>query len=95
MLMVVLGWVLIAVASGWFAYKMYISYTSAGGTDFAMPVYDAAIYPPILAGVGLYFVLPPLGIQWPFWAFVVIALGLAVLFGVSIRIMEEVGDKEL
>jgi hypothetical protein len=42
------GAALIAVAAGWFFYKVYVAYTSAGGTDFAMPIYDAAMYPPMM-----------------------------------------------
>ena len=91
----VIGYVLLVVAVGWIGFKMYVSYNSAGGTAFAVPVYDAAIYPPILAAVGLYLVLPSFGVEWPWWAFVVAGLALVPLVVGGIRLMEEVGDKEL
>jgi hypothetical protein len=55
--MAFIGFALLGVAVIWYVRKLYVSYTSAGGTDFMMPVYDAALYPPILAAVGLYLVL--------------------------------------
>lgn len=91
----VIGCVLIVIAIGWIAYKMNVSYNSAGGTAFAVPVYDAAIYPPILAAVGLYLAAPSLGIAWPVWIYVVIGLVLIPLVVGAIKLMEEVGDKEL
>ncbi len=89
------GYALIAVAIIWFVYKMYVSYTSAGGTDFAMPVYDAALYPPIMVAVGLYLLMRSGGEPWSIWVYVVIAVLTAGLTAGLIRLMEELGDKPL
>ena len=70
----VIGYALIVISIGWIAYKMNVSYNSAGGTAFAVPVYDAAIYPPILTAVGLYLASPSMGIEWPVWIYVAIGL---------------------
>jgi|GEM_PF-1475243 len=91
----VIGYALIVIAIGWIAYKMKVSYNSAGGTAFAEPVYDAAIYPPILTGVGSYLVAPSLGLDWPVWSYIAIALVLVPLVVGAIKLMEELGDKEL
>jgi len=91
----VIGYVLFVVAAGWIAYKMNVSYNSAGGTAFAVPVYDAAIYPPILTAVGLYLVLPGFGIEWPVWAYIAIGVVLVPVIVGGIKLMEEVGDREL
>ncbi len=91
----VIGYILLVIAAGWIGYKMYVSYNSAGGTAFAVPVYDAAIYPPILAAVGLYLVMPSFGIEWSAWAYVGVGLVLIPIVAGGIRLMEEVGDKEL
>lgn len=90
-----LGYLLIGIAVGWIAYKLYVSYTSAGGTDFALPVYDAAYYPPVLLAVGLYFVLSAFQIDWSVWLYVGVWLGSAVLVGVGIKLLELLGDKPL
>lgn len=91
----VIGYVLLVVAAGWIAYKMSVSYNSAGGTAFAVPVYDAAIYPPILTAVGLYLVLPSFAIDWSVWIYIAIGLVLVPVVVGAIRLMEEVGDREL
>jgi uncharacterized membrane protein len=91
----VIGYVLLVVAAGWIAYKMSVSYNSAGGTAFAVPVYDAAIYPPILTAVGLYLVLPSFTIDWSVWIYIAIGLVLVPVVVGAIRLMEEVGDREL
>jgi len=93
--MAVIGFVLIGAAAIWFLYKLYVSYTSAGGTDFMMPVYDAALYPPILNAVGLYLVLWYFEVDWSFWIFASICLGSAVLAAGTIKLAELVGDKPL
>ena len=90
-----LGYGLLVVAVGWFLYKLYVSYSSAGGTQFELPVYDAAIYPPVLFAVGLYFVLPNFEIIWPIWAFVAVAVGFGLVAWGAIRLMEEMGDRPL
>jgi ABC-type spermidine/putrescine transport system permease subunit II len=91
----VIGYVLFVIAAGWIAYKMNVSYNSAGGTAFAVPVYDAAIYPPILTAVGLYLVLPSFGVEWPVWAYIAIGVALVPVIVGGIKLMEEVGDREL
>jgi hypothetical protein len=90
-----LGYPLIAIAVGWIAYRMHLSYTSAGGTDFVMTVYDAAFYPPVMVAGGLYFILPSFEVNWSIWTFVGIWIGLAVLVGVAIKLLEVLGDKPL
>jgi hypothetical protein len=92
---IIVGYICIAVALIWLCIKLYISYNSAGGTAGMMPVYDAAYYPPILIAFGLYWVLPSFKINWSIWIFVGIWLGVALLFAGAIRLMEELGDKEL
>ena len=91
----VIGYALLVVAAGWIAYKMSVSYNSAGGTAYAVPVYDAAIYPPILIAVGLYLILPGFDIEWSVWIYIAIGLVLIPVIAGGIRLMEEVGDKEL
>ncbi len=91
----VIGYALIVIAIGWIAYKSKVSYNSAGGTAFAEPVYDAAIYPPILVGVGLYLISPSLSLAWPVWIFIAISVGLVPIVVGVIKLMEELGDKEL
>jgi hypothetical protein len=91
----IVGYICIAVALVWLVIKLRVSYNSAGGTAGMTPVYDAAYYPPILIAFGLYWVLPTFKINWTIWVFVGIWLGLAALFAVAIRLMEELGDKEL
>lgn len=93
--MTFIGYALIAVAVGWFFYKAYVSYTSAGGTDFALPVYDAAMYPPIMGSVGLYLVMRSYEALWPMWVYVAICVGTGLLAAGIIRLMEELGDPQL
>jgi hypothetical protein len=54
-------------------------------------VNDAAIYPPILVGVGLYLI----GIAWPWWGYVAAGLGLVPVVVGALYLMQELGDKEL
>lgn len=93
--MIFFGYALIAVAALWFGYKMYVSYTSAGGTDFAVPVYDAALYPPIMVSVGAYLLMRSGGEPWSIWVYVAIAVLSAALSAGLIRLMEELGDQPL
>ena len=92
---VAIGYGLIVVAVGWMLYKVYVSYKSAGGTDFQLPVYDAAIYPPIIGTGGLDMVLRVYEVTWSPWAYVGIWLGTALLVAGAIRLFEELGDKPL
>lgn len=93
--MIVIGFAMIGVATIWFLYKLYISYTSAGGTDFAMPVFDAALYPPILCAVGLYLVLKAYEVTWSVWIYVGIWFGSTVLAVAIIKLAEHLGDREI
>lgn len=91
----ILGYVLMVAAAGWFLYKAVVSYNSAGGTDFAVPVFDAAVYPPIMTAVGLYLVLDHYEIGWSKWIYVAIWLGLTAVAVGAIKLAEEIGDKPL
>ena len=90
-----IGYLLMVIALGYFLYKLYVSYSSAGGTDFALPVYDGAIFPPVLCVVGLYLALRPYELDWSYWIYVALWLGLTILAWGAIRIGEEVGDRSL
>ncbi|NLF68227.1 MAG: hypothetical protein GX575_04140 [Candidatus Anammoximicrobium sp.] len=87
----VIGYGLLVIAVGWIVYKLNVSYNSAGGTAFEVPVNDAAIYPPILIGVGLYLI----GIAWPWWGFVAAGLVLVPVVLGGLYLLQELGDKEL
>ena len=91
----VLGCVLIAVAVLWFLRKLYISFTSAGGTDFEMPIYDAALYPPVIGVVGLFLVLRTYEIQWSWLAYVGIGVALILVAIGILKLAEELGDRPL
>lgn len=93
--MITFGYILVGVSVCWFLYKVYLSYKSAGGTDFMVSVYDGALYPPILGVVGLYFVLPTYEITWSIWIYVGIWVGATLLFAGTIRLAEEIGDRPL
>ena len=93
--MIFFGVALIAVATGWFFYKVYIAYTSAGGTDFAMPIYDAAMYPPIMGTLGLYLTLTAYEVEWSIWMYVGIWVAATLLAIGLLWLMEQLGDKPL
>ena len=93
--MLIIGSVLILVAAGWFFYKVYVSYTSAGGTDFALPIYDAAMYPPIMVTIGLYLVMRAYEKTWTIWIYVGIWVVATLLAAGILKLMEELGDKPL
>ena len=95
MLFLVLGYALITIATLWFLRKLYISFTSAGGTDFAMPVYDAAMYPPLIAMIGLFLVLRTYEIQWSWLIYAGIAIVLILAAAGSLWLAEELGDRPL
>lgn len=90
-----IGWALIVFAAGYFGYKVYLSFTSAGGTDFMVPIYDGAIYPPALAVFGLYWVLGSFGIDWAWWVYLLLWVGASLAAAGIIRLSEEVGDRPL
>jgi hypothetical protein len=89
------GYALLVIAGLWILYKVYVSFSSAGGTQFEVAVYDAAIYPPVIAAVGLYGVLPYHGVECSIWILVGIALGLGAVTAGVIRLAEELGDRPL
>ena len=89
-----LGCAAIAVAVIWILVKMYVSYNSSGGTVIVV-VYDAAVYPPVIATIGLYFVLSTLEIQLALWMYVIIWAATTGVAAGLIRLMEEVGDRRL
>jgi len=93
--MILIGYAMIGVAAIWFLYKLYVSYTSAGGTDFAMPVFDAAMYPPILVAIGFYLVLGAYAVDWSVWIYIGIWFGSTVLAVATIKLAEFLGDKPL
>lgn len=93
--MALIGFALLGAAVVWYLYKLYVSYSSAGGTDFMLPVFDAALYPPILATVGLYLVLRYFEIDLSIWIYVAIWFGSTILSAVTIKLAELVGDKPL
>ena len=90
--MTVIAYVCIIVAVVWIIYKVYVSYTSFGGT-VEVTVYDAAIYPPLVGVFGLYWVLHSIGINWAIWIYGTIWLGVTVFAAISIRLAEEIGDR--
>jgi hypothetical protein len=90
-----LGAALLAVAAGWFLYKVYVAYTSAGGTDFAMPIYDAAMYPPIMGTVGLYLIMYHFEHTWSIWIYVGIWVATTLICLGMLWLMEQMGDKPL
>lgn len=93
--MTVIGYLLLVVALGWFLYKLYVSYSSAGGTDFELPVNDGAMFPPVLGVLGLYLALRPFELDWSYWIYVAIWLALTILAWGAIRIGQELGDRPL
>ena len=93
--MIFIGGCLLVVAAVWFIRKVHISYTSAGGTDFEMPVFDAAVYPPILTAVGLYLVLSSNDISWSVWIYVAIWAGTTAVAAGVIKLAGVWGDKPL
>ena len=92
--MVWVGYVAIAVAVIWMLVKFYVAFNSAGGTVMAV-VYDAAVYPPIIGVVGLYFVLSAYKVDLASWIYLIIwAVTTGTTVG-AIRLMEEIGDRPL
>ncbi len=91
----VLGALLLVIAAGYFLYKVYVSYSSAGGTDFELPVNDGAMFPPVMAVAGLYLILNACEIDWAWWVYVAIWLVLTPVAWGVIRLSQEIGDREL
>jgi hypothetical protein len=92
--MVWVGYVAIAVAVIWLLVKLYVSYDSMGGTVMVV-VYDAAVYPPIIGVVGLYFVLSAHKVNLASWIYLIIWAATTATAVGAIRLMEELGDKPL
>ena len=93
--MIIVGYICISVAVVWILIKAYVAFSSAGGTADMSPIYDAALYPPILAAFGLYWVLPSFQIDWTIWIYVGIWLGLTLLVAGVLKLLEEMGDRPL
>ncbi len=93
--MIYIGCPVIVIAVIWLFYKMHLSYHSAGGTNLMDPIYDAAVYPPILMAVGLYLVLGALGYDWPYWYYIGIWALAAALFAGLLKGCMAMGDKPL
>jgi hypothetical protein len=91
---IIVGYICIAIAVVWFVFKSYVAYSSVGDT-LGTVYLDAALYPPILTAFGLYWVLPMFNIHWTVWIFVGIWLVLAGLVFGFLKLMVELGDKEL
>lgn len=94
MSMEVIGLLCIALAAIWILYKLYLAYNSAGGTVM-VAVYDAAIFPPILAVLGLYLTLRAFDINYSLWIYPAICIGIGVLVIIGIKVAEEIGDGPL
>ena len=92
--MIWMGYVAIVVAVLWISLKLYLAYNSAGGTIMVV-VYDAVIYPPVLIAVGLYFVLPSLGVQLHYWIYIAVWAACSGVVAGAIRLSEELGDRPL
>lgn len=92
--MVWAGYASIVVAIIWLLVKMYLAYHSAGGINMVV-VYDGAVYPPILATVGLYLILPTFEINLALWMYVVLWVVMCAAAWGTIRLMEVVGDRPL
>ena len=92
-MMMVIGCALVAIAAGWFLYKLWVSCSSA--RDFEVAVYDGAIYPPVLAVVGLFLLLREYEISWPFWIYLLIWIGLTLVAAAAIKGIEVISDRPL
>jgi len=90
----VIGYALLVIAVCYIALRMRDSYNSAGGTVDVI-TRDAVLFAPILIAVGLCLVLPRWNVDWPWWAYVLVAFVLLpTIWGVN-YLMQELGDKEL
>ena len=90
--MTIIGYVCLVIAVVWILHKLRVSYLSFGGTVM-VTVYDAAVFPPLIGMLGLYWVLPTLGVEFPIWVYPIIGIGVAVLVAIGIRVAEELGDR--
>ena len=88
MTMVLIGFALLAAGVILYLYMLYVSYTSAGGTDFAMPVHKATLFSPILLAVGLYLVLGYFEVVLSIWIYVAIWFGSAVFAWATIELAD-------
>ena len=90
--MTVAGYICMIVALVWIVYKVYLSYTSFGGTVM-VTVYDAAIYAPLLGVFGLYWILPTFEIDLAIWVYAALWFGVTIFVVIAIRVAEEIGDR--
>lgn len=94
MTLAVIGAICIVLAASWICYKLWVAFHSSGGT-IMVAVYDAAMFPPLLAAGGLYCICRGLEISWPIWVYPVAGIGLGVVVAIAIKIAEELGDRPL
>ena len=73
----VIGYVLMVFALGWFLYKLYIAWS--GGYDVGLPINDGFMFPPALGVVGLYLALLPYDLEWSYWIYIALWVGLTIL----------------
>ena len=90
--MTLFGYLCSFVAVAWIIYKVYVAYTSFGGTTMAT-VYDAAMYAPILGVFGLYWVLKSFAIDFTIWIYLALWVGVATFVALAIRLAENMGDR--
>lgn len=93
--MLILGILLIVAAAIWLCFKLYVAYSSVGATDGLVAFYDGAVYPPIMIAVGLFLTLRQLEVGWPWWAYVLVWIGGAAAAVGLMKLLVELGDKEL
>ena len=92
--MEVIGYCCFALAAIWILYKLYLAYNSAGGTVM-VTVYDAAMFPPLIAVAGLFCTFRAFDIHCPIWIYPAIVVGIGVLVVIGIKVAEEIGDRPL
>jgi hypothetical protein len=56
--MTIIGYILVVLSAFWFAFKLYVSFTTEGGALGMTPVLAGAVFPPAMAllGVGLVII---------------------------------------
>jgi len=94
-MMLAIGIGLIVLAAAWLLYKTCLAFNSGGGTDMMLVVYDAAVYPPLLATIGAYLLVQTRQLNWPLWSYLLLWLGLTAAAAGLIRVSEEIGDRRL
>jgi hypothetical protein len=70
---------LIAFSLLYIAMKTYVSYSSSGGQDGGVPLYDGCLAPPYVATLGICACMEAWRIRWPIWAYVLIWFVITIL----------------